>query len=181
LEASATCLLGRCLAARGEHGPAVELLRRAVGLWDRAGSRHHVTEALAHLARALSRSGDHAEAAVVADRAMAVVRELGCTGRVEAEVHNACGLVLRYSGDHARAVGAFRRASELATASEYRYGAVRAHLGSAEVLLCSYEYAQALDHCRIALDMAVEAGFGLFEVCAREMVVRLLVTQLTEP
>jgi Flp pilus assembly protein TadD len=118
---------------------------------------------------------------VVVGRAVAVVRELGSTSRVEAEVHNAWGLVLGCSGDHARALGAFGRALELATASEYRYGAVRAHVGTAEVLLCAHEYAQALDHSRIALDMAVEAGFGLFEVRAREMVVRLLVTQLTEP
>ncbi len=179
IEASATCLLAQCHTARGEHGTAVGLLRRAVGQWDRTGSRHHLTEGLSHPATALSRSGDHEEAAAAVDRAMGMVRELGSTSRVESEVHSARGLVPGRSGDQARAVAAYRRALELATASEYRYGAVRAHLGTAEAHLRANEYAQALDHSRMALDMAVEAGFGLFEVHAGEMVVRLLVTQLT--
>jgi tetratricopeptide (TPR) repeat protein len=180
IEATGTCLLGRCHLARGDNAAAVELLRRAVGQWDRTGSRHHLTEGLAHLATALVRSGDHEGATAAVERALGVVRELGSTSRIEAEVHCAWGLVLRYSGDHARAVEAYRRALELATASEHRYGIVRAHLGSAEALECAHEYAQALDHSRMALDMAVRVGFGLFEVRAREMVARLLVTQLTE-
>jgi tetratricopeptide (TPR) repeat protein len=180
VEATGTCLLGLCHLARGDNAAAVDLLRQAVGKWDRTGSRHHLTEGLAHLATALARSGDHEGAAAAVERALAVVRELGSTSRIEAEVHCAWGLVLRLSGDHVRALEVYRRALELATASEHRYGAVRAHLGSAEALLCAHEYAQALDHSRIALDMAVQAGFGLFEAHAREMVARLLVTQLTE-
>ena len=180
IEATATCLLGRCHLARGDDALAVDLLRHAVGQWGLTGSRHHLTEGLAHLATALVRSGDHEGATAAVERAMAMVRELGSTSRIEAEVHCAWGLVLRYSGDHVRAVGVYRRALELAAASEHRYGVVRAHLGSAEALACAQEYAQALDHSRMALDMAVQVGFGLFEVRAREMVARLLVTQLTE-
>ncbi|MEO6088046.1 MAG: tetratricopeptide repeat protein [Umezawaea sp.] len=180
IEATGTCLLGRCHLARGDHATAIALLRRAVGQWDRTGSRHHLTEGLAHLATALTQSGDHEGATAAVERAMAMVRELGSTSRIEAEVHCAWGLVLRHSGDHAQAIAVYRRAVELATASEHSYGVVRAHLGSAEALACAHEYAQALDHSRMALDMAVRAGFGLFEVRAREMVAGLSVTQLTE-
>ena len=179
IEASCTSLLARCHLARGDHATAIGLLRTATEQWDRTGSRHHLTEALAHLATALSRSGDHDEAAVVVERALAMVRDLGGSSRIEAEVHCAWGLVLRHSGDLPGSVAVYRRARELATASEYGYGAVRALLGSAEAHLCAREYAQALDHSRTALDMAVDAGFGLFEVRAREMVTGLLVTQLT--
>ncbi|PRY34604.1 ATP-binding protein [Umezawaea tangerina] len=179
VKASCTSLLARCHLALGDHGKAVELLRLTAAQWDLTGSGHLLTETRAYLAMALSRSGDHGEAVEVVGRALEAVREEGATDRIECEVRNASGLVLCGVGEYARSVEEYRRALELATAGEYPYGAVRALLGTAEAHLCANEYAQALDHSRMALAMAVQSGFGLFEVRAREMVARLLVTQLT--
>ncbi|WNV84153.1 winged helix-turn-helix domain-containing protein [Umezawaea sp. Da 62-37] len=180
VKASCTSVLARCHLALGEHAKAVELLRLTSAQWDVTGSRHLQAETQAYLAMALSRSGEHGEAAEVVGRALATVREEGATYRIECEVRNASGLVLCGVGEYARSVQEYRLALESATAGEYRYGAVRALLGTAEAHLCANEYAQALDHSRMALAMAVQSGFGLFEVQAREMVAGLLVTQLTD-
>ncbi|MET1072999.1 MAG: winged helix-turn-helix domain-containing protein [Umezawaea sp.] len=179
IKASCVSVLARCHLALGNHAKAVELLRLTSAQWDLTGSRHLQTETRAYLAMALSRSGDHEEAGEVVGRALAVVRDEGSTNRIECEVWNASGLVLCGAGDYTRSVREYRRALESATAGEYPYGAVRALLGTAEAHLCANEYAQALDHSRMALAMAVQSGFGLFEVQAREMVAGLLVTQLT--
>jgi DNA-binding SARP family transcriptional activator len=179
IEATCLSLLARCHLARGDVGRALALLHQSVALWLRTGSRHQQVEALAHLANALCRSGDHQRAFATAQQALATVQELGSSSRIESEVHNALGQVLRATHQPGRAIGAHRRALELATASEFRYGAVRAHLGLIEAHLDAGERSDALRHARTALEISRDAGFGLFEVEARKMVARLLVTQLT--
>jgi tetratricopeptide (TPR) repeat protein len=121
---------------------------------------------MAHLAAALCLGGEHAEAMRTAQRALALVQELGGSRRIESEVHNALGLVLRHLGEPARSVAAHLRALELATSSEYRYGIARSHVNLVHALAADGRLAEALRHARVAHDLASRSGFGEFESLA---------------
>ncbi|MFE2753098.1 BTAD domain-containing putative transcriptional regulator [Actinosynnema sp. NPDC059335] len=166
LEAACAALLGRCHAATGEYEGAVELLRHAMAAWYRTGARHARAEATAHLAAALCLGGDHAEALRTAQRALALAQELGGSPRIESEVHNALGLVLRHLGKPGRAVAAHRRALELATAADYRYGIARSHIHLVRALSADGRRAEALRHARVGRDLASRSGFGEFATMA---------------
>lgn len=163
VEATCAALLGRCRAAAGDHQRAVELLRHALVAWYRTGARHARAEAMAHLAAALCLGGEHAEALRTAQRALALVQELGGNPRIESEVHNALGLVLLHLGKPARAVAAHLRGLELATSSDYRYGACRSHVHLAHALAADGRRAEAARHARVGRDLAARGGFGQFE------------------
>ncbi|WP_367137619.1 BTAD domain-containing putative transcriptional regulator [Saccharothrix sp. HUAS TT1] len=160
LEASCAALLGRCHTAAGEHAEAVELLRHALAAWFRTGARHARAEAMAHLATALCLGGEHAEALRTAQRSLALVQELGGCPRIESEVHNALGLVLRHLGKPSRAVAAHLRALELATSSDYRYGVARSHVHLIRALAADGRPVEALRHARVGRDLALRSGFG---------------------
>ncbi|PSL52966.1 DNA-binding SARP family transcriptional activator [Saccharothrix carnea] len=160
LEAACAALLGRCLTGAGDHGRAVELLREALAAWHRTGARHARAEGMAHLATALCLGGEHAEALRTAQRSLALVQDLGGSPRIESEVHNALGLVLRHLGKPARAVAAHLRALELATSSDYRYGVARSHVHLIHALAADGRRAEALRHARVGHDLATRSGFG---------------------
>ncbi|TQM84121.1 DNA-binding SARP family transcriptional activator [Saccharothrix saharensis] len=159
LEAACASLLGRCHAAAGEHARGVELLRHALAAWHRTGARHARAEAMAHLAAALCLGGEHAEALRAAQRSLALVQELGGSPRIESEVHNSLGLVLRHLGEPARAVAAHLRALELATSSDFRYGVIRSHVHLVHALATDGRRAEAVRHARVAHDLATRSGF----------------------
>ncbi|MCE6994801.1 tetratricopeptide repeat protein [Saccharothrix sp. S26] len=163
LEAACAALLGRCHTAAGDYERAVELLRHALAAWHRTGARHARAEAMAHLAAALCLAGEHVEALRTAQRSLALVQELGGSPRIESEVHNALGLVLRHLGKPARAVAAHLRALELATSSDYRYGVARSHVHLIGALAADGRRAEALRHARVARDLAARAGFAELE------------------
>lgn len=163
IEAACAALLGRCSTASGDYPRAVELLRHALAAWYRSGVRHSRAENMAHLAAALCLNGEHAEALRTAQRALALVQELGGSPRIESEVHNALGLVLRHLGEPARAVAAHLRALELATSSEYRYGVARSHVHLVRALAAEGRHDEALHHARVGHDLASDSGFGEFE------------------
>ncbi|MFD1150840.1 AfsR/SARP family transcriptional regulator [Saccharothrix hoggarensis] len=163
MEATCAGLLARCHTAAGDYARAVELLRHALASWYRTGARHARAEAMAHLAAALCLGGEHAEALRTAQRALALVQELGGSPRIESEIHNALGLVLRHLGKPARAVAAHLRALELATSADYRYGLARSHVHLVRALAADGRRAEALRHARVGRDLAARSGFGDFE------------------
>ncbi|CCH33610.1 BTAD domain-containing putative transcriptional regulator [Actinosynnema sp. NPDC047251] len=158
----ATCaaLLGRCHTAEGDYPRAVALLRQALADWYRTGARHARADAMAHLATALCLGGEHPEALRTAQRSLALVQELGGSPRIECEVHNALGLVLRHLGKPGRAVAAHLRALELATACDYRYGAAVAHLHLVKAMASDGRRADATRHARIGHELATRSDFG---------------------
>ncbi|MER5263012.1 BTAD domain-containing putative transcriptional regulator [Actinosynnema sp. NPDC002837] len=166
IEAACAALLGRCSTASGDYARAAELQRYALEAWYRSGARHPRAESMAHLAAALCLAGEHAEAMRTAQRALALVQELGGSRRIESEVHNALGLVLRHLGKPARAVAAHLRALELATSSDYRYGVARSHVNLVHALAADGRRADALRHARVGRDLASRSGFGEFESLA---------------
>ncbi|ROP41405.1 AfsR/SARP family transcriptional regulator [Saccharothrix texasensis] len=166
IEAACAALLGRCSTAAGDYARAAELQRYALEAWYRSGARHPRAEAMAHLAAALCLGGEHAEAMRTAQRALALVQELGGSRRIESEVHNALGLVLRHLGKPGLAVAAHLRALELATSSDYRYGVARSHVSLVHALSADGRRAEALRHARVGRDLASRSGFGEFESLA---------------
>ncbi|QFZ22132.1 AfsR/SARP family transcriptional regulator [Saccharothrix syringae] len=166
VEATCASVLARCRTLLGDHAGAVDLLRHAEAAWYRTGVRHSRAEATAHLAVALCLGGEHAEALRTAQRALAQVHELGGCPRIEAEVHNALGLVLRHLGEPARAEAAHLRALELATAAEYLFGVVQAHAHLVRVLASVGRREEALRSARVVAELAGRGGFGFFEQVA---------------
>ncbi|GAA3875467.1 BTAD domain-containing putative transcriptional regulator [Saccharothrix violaceirubra] len=162
LEATCASLLARCRLETGAYESAVELLRFALAAWYRTGARHARAEGLAYLATALCLDGAHAEALRTAQRGLALVQELGGSPRIESEVHNALGLVLRHQGEPGRAAAAHRRALELATDCDYRYGVTRTHVLIAKALRDDGLVGDAVRHARIGRDLAFRSGFGTF-------------------
>ncbi|WP_309114781.1 BTAD domain-containing putative transcriptional regulator [Saccharothrix sp.] len=173
LEAACAALLGRCDTARGEYDRAVSLLRHALANWYRTGVRHARAEGMAHLATALCLAGEHAEALRTAQRALALVQELGGSTRIESEVHNALGLVLLHLGKPGRAVAAHLRALELASACDYRYGVARSHIHLVRAMAHDGRRADALRHARIGLELSVVGGFGAFANTAETLLEEL--------
>ncbi|MEJ2859259.1 MULTISPECIES: AfsR/SARP family transcriptional regulator [unclassified Saccharothrix] len=173
LEAACASLLGRCHTVSGDYPRAVSLLRHALANWYRTGVRHARAEGMAHLATALCLSGEHAEALRTAQRALALVQELGGSPRIESEVHNALGLVLRNLDKPGRAVAAHLRALELATACDYRYGIARSHLHLVRAMSHDGRKTDALRHARIAHDLAVTSGFGSITSSAESLLTDL--------
>ncbi|MGM1060563.1 BTAD domain-containing putative transcriptional regulator [Saccharothrix sp. Mg75] len=173
VEATCAALLARCRTATGDHRGAVDLLRGALSAWFRTGARHARAEGMAHLAAALCLAGEHPEALRTAQRALALVQELGGSPRIESEVHNSLGLVLRHLGKPARAVAAHLRALELADSCEYRYGVVRSHAHLVRALVAEGRRAEALRHARIGHDLAARGGFGLVERTTAEAIAEL--------
>ncbi|CAL9395898.1 Regulatory protein AfsR [Actinosynnema sp. ALI-1.44] len=173
LEAACAALLGRCHTAGGDYGRGVTLLRHALANWYRTGVRHARAEGMAHLATALCLAGEHAEALRTAQRALALVQELGGSPRIESEVHNALGLVLRHLGKPGRAVAAHLRALELATACDYRYGVARSHIHLVRAMAEDGRRADALRHARIGHELAVTGGFDAFAGTAESLLTEL--------
>ncbi|MBY8849323.1 tetratricopeptide repeat protein [Saccharothrix sp. MB29] len=163
VEATCAALLARCHTATGDYPRAVDLLRGALASWHRTGARHARAEGMAHLAAALCLGGEHPEALRTAQRALALVQELGGSPRIESEVHNALGLVLRHLGKPTRAVAAHLRALELAGSCEYGYGVVRSHTHLVRALAADGRRDEALHHARAGRELAVRGGFGAFE------------------
>ncbi|MEU5694635.1 BTAD domain-containing putative transcriptional regulator [Actinosynnema sp. NPDC020468] len=174
LEATCANLLGRCLTMTGDYSGAVEHFRHALASWYRTGARHARAEAMAHLSTALCLGGEHAEALRSAQRALALVQELGGSPRIESEVHNALGLVLRHLSKPNRATAAHRRALELSLDCDYRYGVTNSHLHLSTALTADGRRADALRHARIGKDLALRAGFGGFEQRADQLLAALL-------
>ncbi|MBW4721014.1 AfsR/SARP family transcriptional regulator [Saccharothrix obliqua] len=160
LVATCAALLGRCHSARGDHARGVALLRDALADWYRTGARHARADGMAHLATALCLGGDPGEALRTAQRSLALAQELGGSPRIECEVHNALGLVLRHLGEPDRSVAAHLRALELATACDFRYGVAWSHLHLVRAMAADGRRADAVRHARIGHDLAVRVGFG---------------------
>ncbi|WP_433262725.1 BTAD domain-containing putative transcriptional regulator [Actinosynnema sp. CS-041913] len=173
LEAACASLLGRWHAAQGSFAQAVSLHRQALAIWYRTGARHARAEGMAHLAGALCLGGEHAEALRTAQRSLALVQELGGDPRVECEVHNALGLVLRHLGKPGRAVAAHLRGLELAAACDYRYGVARSHIQLVPALALDGRREDALRHARIGLELAARSGFHAFAESAAGMLASL--------
>ncbi|MBB5959158.1 DNA-binding SARP family transcriptional activator [Saccharothrix tamanrassetensis] len=169
LEAACASLLGRYHTALGEYPQAVTLLRHALAGWYRTGARHARAEGMAFLATALCLGGEHAEALRTAQRSLALVQELGGSPRIECEVHNALGVVLRHLGKPGRAVAAHLRALELATACDYRYGVARSHLHLVRAMVDDGRPGDALRHARTGRDLADRGGFRAFVGIAAEL------------
>ncbi|MFI9010623.1 BTAD domain-containing putative transcriptional regulator [Actinosynnema sp. NPDC053489] len=165
LEAACASLLGRCYAATDQER-AVGLLRHALAAWHGTGARHARAEGMAHLATALCLGGEHAEALRTAQRSLALVQELGGSPRIESEVHNALGLVLRHLGEPARSVAAHLRALELATSAEYRYGVACAHVHLVHALTAEGRRPEAVHHAVAARDLSAHSGFAEWESAA---------------
>ncbi|MFT7838937.1 BTAD domain-containing putative transcriptional regulator [Saccharothrix sp. BKS2] len=163
VEATCAGLLARCRTAQGDYPAAVELLRHAEASWYRTGVRPARAEALAHLAVALCLGGDRVEALRTAQRALGLVHELGGYPRVEAEVQNALGLVVRHLGKPGPAVAAHLRALELAASTEYLFGVAQSHGHLVTALVADGRRAEALRHARALADLAERGGFTVFE------------------
>ncbi|GAA2695228.1 MULTISPECIES: AfsR/SARP family transcriptional regulator [Actinosynnema] len=173
LAASGADLRGRCRGARGDHPGAVRWLREARDGWARTGARPPHAETTAHLAAALCLAGEHGEALRTAQRALALVQGLGGSPRIEADVHNALGLVQRHLANPEAAVAAHLRALELSGGIGYRHGVVQAHVLLAPALLAAGRRADAVRHARIGLGLAEETGYGGLRQAAESLLAAL--------
>ena len=112
--ALATALSGAGSIARmqGDSGRAVELLERALTLWQELGDRQSAARTLMALGHVADRQGDMTGAAARFEEALAIGREIDDTALVGAALGN-LGLVADQQGAYTLAVGRYEEALAL--------------------------------------------------------------------
>ncbi|GAA3371924.1 BTAD domain-containing putative transcriptional regulator [Streptomyces sannanensis] len=150
-------LLARARIPLDQHAEALEHLRRAIALYERAGDRAGQAQTHLNFALAWERHGDHAEALSHAVRNLRFREVLGDPHR-EAEALNAVGWYHAHLGHHDQARDYCERALALCRRHAFLEGEAFTLDSLGYIAHHSGSHAQALDHYGRALTLRRRLG-----------------------